>query len=179
MTAPIKVSTIVERGELQRPQKGCQAAYSAALTLLTTYDKFINWTTPEGSVGSGAWLDLGNAPYAHIMVAWTHGATPTLLTLLPVFGDPMATGNVDPTVGAPLPYIPIVTATGVTPAYPQQITFDKANWTTSTTPLSSATVKNVSCIVKTWGQRLMSLYALSDSVTNTPTAVAYVTPCSN
>ena len=135
-----------------------------------------DWPTLGRRVG--AWLDIGNTPFLHVLVAFTHKTTPAVFTLLPVFANP-ADFTADPTIGAPLPYIPSVSATGVTPAYPQQITFDKADWTTTTSPLSSSSIKYVSAIVKTWSQRMVCFYGKADSATGTPTAHLEVTPATN
>lgn len=172
MTAPTRLDNIDK--EFIRGQKSRGAAISASLTLATTPGDFVTYTGGVVTANAGAWLDIGNAAWLHVLVAFTHGSTPDNMTILPVFANP-ADVTVDPTVGAPLPYVPTVTGTGVQTAYPNVLVFSKTDWTTTTSPLSSSTVKYASGLVVTYGQRLAKFMGFVNSITNAPTAVIHVT----
>lgn len=157
MTAPMRIDRIDR--ELEIPQKSLYVATSAALNLSTSFQDVITYTV-NGVAGSGAWLWLGNAPYVTINIAWTKSSG-TLFSLLPIFGvgeDP----TVDPTEGAPPPYIPQDTD-GTNVAYPNIVTFSTTDWTTTTSPLSSATVYRLGCVLKTNGHRLVKFQTKSDN----------------
>lgn len=156
-----------------RAKKTYGPAISASLGLATSYGPFITYTINGVAYATGQWLDIGNAPGIDVTLAFTHGATAAVLSVLAVFANAFDR-TVDPTVGAPPPYIPAASATGVTPAYPNELTFSKSDWTTSTSPLSSSSVKYVRGYLHSNGCRLVSLYGKADSATGSPTAVAYV-----
>lgn len=166
MTAPFRLGTI--DGEKERPQKSHRITSSASLNLSTSYQDVITWSRsePGGTVsgslsGTGAWLDIGSTPAVDLTIAWTH-STGTLLSLLAVFAN-ADDRTADPTIGAPPPYIPAATATGTTPAYPNIVTFSTTDWTTTTSPLSSATVKIVRGLLKSNGCRLVKFQLKSDA----------------
>lgn len=167
MPAPVRLATI--DGENVHPKKSHRIATSASLSLTTTFQDIVTYTI-NGVAGSGAWLDIGNNPAVDIILAFTHSTDETL-TILPVFAN-ADDRTVDPTVGAPPPYIPAATATGVTPAYPNQLTFTKTDWSTTTSPMSSATVKYVRAVLKSNGCRLVKFMAKSNG--SAGTLVAYV-----
>jgi hypothetical protein len=180
MTAPVRLPTI-DGNELQRPQKSSHFLVSAELTLLTTYADVVTWTngdsTQSGPVtsvaGSGAWIDVGNAPSVDVTAKWTHGATPTTLTLIAVGANWLTRDHsADPTIGRVLPYIPADTD-GSTQVFEHELIFTKTNYTASS-GFSSATVKYVGGLIKMCGMRALKLMAKSDSVTNTPVATFYV-----
>ena len=174
MTAPSRLKGLDNEG-FGRAKKSPMPAVSAALTCLTTYADFITYTGGVEVANGGAWLDIGNSPGVDVTIAWTHGATPETLTLLAVFANPVGGDlTADPTVGAPPPYIPAAAATGVTPAYVNELSFTKTDWSTTTSPLSSATVKMLRGYLKSNGCRLVKIMCKVNSVTNTPTAIAYV-----
>lgn len=168
MTAPTRLLGLSNE-MYGRPTKSASPLTSASLSMLTTFQPFITYTGGE-AVQTGQWIDIGNAPGIDVTIAWTKGSG-TLFTLFGVF----ATGAntvVDPTIGAPPPYIPAASATGVTPAYPNQLTFSTTDWTTTSSPLSSATVYMLRGYLKANGSRLVSLYSKSDNASGS--AIAYV-----
>lgn len=169
MTAPFRLQQI--DGELQRPQKSVFPAVSSSLALGTSYADIVNYSINGVAQSTGAWFVVGNAPLIDVTLAFTHDTDETL-TILPIFGV-SATGDMtaDPTIGAPPPYIPADTD-GTTPAYVQEVSFTKTNWSTTTSPMSSGTVKYMRCIIKTNGARLMKLMAKSNATAGT--LVAYV-----
>lgn len=169
MTAPTSLWPKSDH-ELQRAQKSHGPTTSASLPLTDTgYHQIITWTPTGGSAGVGGWLDIGSAPGVDMTFAWTHD-TGTVLTILAVWSND-ASRTADPTVGAPSPYIPAVSATGTTPAYPNLVTFAKADWTTTTSPLSSSSVKYVRALFFSEGQRLVTFYAQVDA--GTASVIAY------
>lgn len=168
MTAPSRLTQLANE-VTGRPQKGVAPAISAALSLTTSFQNIITYTGGVEAANGGAWIDIGNAPGVDITLEWTHDTGETL-TLLTVFSPSVVTA--DPTVGAPAPYIPSVAATGTTPAIPQQVTFTKTNWSTTTSPMSSATVKYLRCYANANGCRLVKLMAMANA--GTATVVAYV-----
>lgn len=168
MTAPTRLLGLSNE-RYGRPTKSTNPVTSAALSMTTSFQPFITYTGGE-AVNTGQWLDIGNAPGIDVTIVWTKGSG-TLFTLFGVFGVGADTAT-DPTVGAPPPYIPSVSATGVTPAYPNQITFSTTDWTSTTSPLGSATVFHLRGYLKANGARMVSLYAKSDNASGS--AVAYV-----
>ena len=154
-----------------RATKSPEPAVSAALAGLTTFADIITYSGGVEVANGGAWLDIGNAPGIDVTIAWTHSTAETL-TILAIFAQPIAGSYADPTVGAPPPYIPAASATGTTPTYPNQLTFTKTDWSTTTSPLSSATVKYVRGYLKANGCRLVKLMAMSNAAVGT--LVAYV-----
>lgn len=140
----------IDSGENQVAQKSATPLTSAVLTLATTYVDVLFGATPS------AILVAGNNPCIGAVALWTPGATPALLTIrvLVSLDDGV-------TFAAP-PYIPSATATGTTPAYPQIVTFAKADWG------NVATVMNCGFTIRVPGFRTFKLQALSDSVTNAP-----------
>lgn len=171
MAAPSRLKgTFLERDG--RSQKSPEPAVSASLTLGTGFADIITYTGGVVDANGGAWLDIGNAPGIDVTLAFTHSTSETL-TILAIFAQPVG-GNVsaDPTIGAPPPYIPAAAATGTTPTYPNQLTFTKTDWSTTTSPLSSATVKYVRGYLKANGCRLVKLMAAANSAAGS--VVAYV-----
>jgi len=169
MTAPFRLQQI--DGELQRPQKSVYPAVSSSLALGTSYADIVNYSINGTAQSTGAWFVVGNAPIIDVTLAFTHSTDETL-TVLPIFGvAPTADFATDPTIGAPAPYIPADTD-GTTPAYVQEVSFTKTNWSTTTSPMSSATVKYVRFRLETNGARLVKLMAKSNATAGS--VVAYV-----
>lgn len=171
MTAPVRLFGI-DRNELQRPQKSPLHVVSAQLTLLTTYANFVGW--PAGT-GTDIWLDVGNSPYVDLTIKWTHGATPTYIQVIAIGANWVngEAGTADPTVGRVIPIIPAVAASGVTPVFEHVQKFTKTDYTDGS-GFSTSTIKYVGGVVQLHGSRLVKFMALTDSVTNTPVATAYV-----
>lgn len=173
MTAPSRLLGL-DNERFGRAQKGWQDAVSASLGLTTSYQPFITYTGGVVAANGGQWLDAGNAPNVDVLVAFTHGGTATTLSLLAVLAQPPGgDATQEPTVGAPIPYIPADTD-GTTPVFVNEISFTTTNWSTTTSPLSSVSVKYVRANLKLNGRRLVALYAKADSATGSPTAVVYV-----
>lgn len=172
MTAPSRLLGL-RNESFGRPTKSLQDAVSASLNLSTSYQPLITWTGGVEAANGGQWLDIGNAPGVDCMFAFTH-STGSILSVIAVLTQPAGgDASVDPTIGAPAPYIP-ADVDGVNVAYVTELTFDKANWTTTTSPLSSATVKYVRGYLKANGRRLLAIYVKSDA--NAGSVIGYVSP---
>ncbi len=100
-------------GEIMRPQK------SAATTASTTFNLSTSEQIPQWDGQS--WVAVGNAPSIGAVIAWTHSTGATLSVRVWLSNDSAGT------VATKAPYIP-ASATGTTPAYPQLVTFAKADW---------------------------------------------------
>lgn len=171
MTAPVRLIGI-DGNELQRPQKSPYHVVSAQLTVLTTAANFVGW--PAGT-GTNIWLDVGNSPYVDITVKWTHGATPTYVYLIATIANWLSgeAPTADPTVGRVVPIIPSLAASGLTPVFEHVQKYTKTDYTDGY-GFSTATIKYIGGVVAMQGCRLIKFQALTDSVTNTPVATAYV-----
>lgn len=171
MTAPIPMHP--PGAETSNPKKASGPATSASLSLTdTNYHQIVTWTPNGGSSTSGGWLDIGNCPSLDMTFAWTHD-TGNTLSILAIWSNG-SSRTADPTVGAPSSYIPSVAATGVSPAYPNVVTFAKGDWTTTLNPLSDGSTKIVRALFFAQGQRLVTFYAKVDG--GTASLIAYASP---
>lgn len=180
MANPVKFRS-ASKSSTGRPMKSVAPLISAALGLTTAPQDFatylLNGSSAKdggGRVTTGAWIDIGDAPGIDVLVKYTHVTTPAVVTLMPMFANP-SDATTDPTVYAPPPSIAAADITaGVGVAYPAAVSFSKNNWTTTTSPGSSSSVKYARAYIYANGCRLVKIMGFADSATGSPTCIIEV-----
>lgn len=160
------MTAVISIGGPQNSVKRGAWLTSASLTLGATVGPLL-FTPNEDADGAATTsiIDTGNAPYFGGNILWTHSTAETL-SMVAVRDNDRAFA-----FSAPPAQIPVSTD-GTLVIYPLLGTWTKTNWSTTTSPTSSATVKNLSFEIETRSYRYWRLYFYANSAVGS--LVAYL-----